>query len=215
MYRQKSAPRFLHKSAPRFLVWRSPRNGRVLVAPIARGAGLGDLTGDLAQAIARFEGYNVAGSVAQRNNNPGNLRAGVGQVGTDAGGYAVFATSADGWNALENQIGLNVNRGLTLDEFFAGKTGVYPGYAPSGDANNPTNYANTVAGWIGIDPTVPLEALEGSAAIAPSSAAAGAIDTAGLDLSSLIPGSSSGLSGTTLAAVAGLAVALVALLLQD
>jgi hypothetical protein len=129
-----------------------------------RGLGqAGSFTDQLAQAIARFEGYNVAGSVAQRNNNPGNLRSGPGQTGTDPNGYAIFPDVATGYAALDNQISLNIGRGLSLDEFFAGKPGVYPGYAPSSDANNPAQYASTVAGWLGIDPTVPLSSIAGSA----------------------------------------------------
>jgi hypothetical protein len=130
------------------------------------------LTDQLVQAIARFEGFLVSGSVAQRNNNPGNLRSGPGQIGTDANGYAIFPDVATGQAALANQINLNISRGLSLNEFFAGQRdaegnlmpGGYPGYAPSADKNNPVQYAATVAGWIGIDPTVPLNSLGGSQA---------------------------------------------------
>jgi hypothetical protein len=108
----------------------------------------------LAEAIARFEGYFIAGSLAQRNNNPGNLRSWGSLPVRD--GYAVFPTPEAGWAALRRQIELNISRGLNLYEFFGGKPGVYPGYAPSTDRNDPINYANTVAGWLGVDPTVPL-----------------------------------------------------------
>ena len=123
------------------------------------GAAGDSLTASLASAIARFEGFGVSGSVAARNHNPGNLRSGTGQNGTDANGYAIFPDDATGYAALDHQIDLNVNRGLSLEEFFAGKPGVYAGYAPSGDANNPTQYASTVAGWLGIDPSVPLASI--------------------------------------------------------
>ena len=137
---------------------------------VSRFRGLGDssFVDSLAQSIARFEGYGVAGSVAQRNNNPGNLRSGPGQIGTDANGYAIFPDAATGYAALDNQIDLNIGRGLTLQQFFAGEPGVYAGYAPSGDSNNPTQYANTVAGWMGIDPNVPLSTLASSGTAAPS-----------------------------------------------
>lgn len=110
-------------------------------------------TTSLAQAIARFEGFFTAGSVAQRNHNPGNLRAGPGAIGTDSRGYAIFPDDATGWAALEHQVDLNIGRGLTLEEFFGGKAGVYPGYAPAADSNQPAQYASTVAGWLGISPT--------------------------------------------------------------
>lgn len=128
--------------------------------------GLGQTSIDsLAQAIARFEGFQIAGSVAARNNNPGNLRSGPGQTGTDASGYAIFPDVATGWAALDNQVQTNVNRGLTLQQFFAGGPG-YAGYAPSADSNDPTNYANTVAGWLGIDPNAALSDLIGGSAAA-------------------------------------------------
>jgi hypothetical protein len=127
--------------------------------PYLSTRGLGAVSvSSLASAIAQMEGYNTPGTLAQRNNNPGNLRSGPGQVGT-SGGFAVFATPDDGWAALDNQIQVNAGRGLTLNEFFAGKPGVYPGYAPSADANNPAAYAAFVASQTGADPNTPLNSL--------------------------------------------------------
>jgi len=116
--------------------------------------GLASLTTDLAGAIQRFEG-GCSGSTC-RNNNPGNLRAGPGATGVDSRGIAIFPDYATGEAALQRQVDLNIGRGLTLDEFFGGKPGVYPGYAPAADSNNPSGYSATVAGWLGIDPNVPL-----------------------------------------------------------
>lgn len=110
----------------------------------------------LAESIARFEGYFVSGSVAQRNNNPGNLRSGPRQIGTDAKGYAIYATAEDGYADLDAQIDRNIDRGLTLREFFGGKPGVYAGYAPAADSNDPGHYADIVAGWTGTDPDAVL-----------------------------------------------------------
>ena len=55
---------------------------------------------DLANAIATMEGYYKVGSLANRNNNPGNLIVGIGQIGTDSKGFAVFANASDGWLSL-------------------------------------------------------------------------------------------------------------------
>ena len=132
------------------------------------------LVNGMAAAIARMEGYMDAtgqprsGTIAYRNNNPGNLRA-WGNLPT-ADGYAVFPSAADGWAALKRQIGLNIDRGLTLYEFFGGKPGVYPGYAPAADSNHPVNYAQFVAAQIGIPP---------DAVISEAAAAAGAGTGAG------------------------------------
>lgn len=114
-----------------------------------------DITQSIAEAIARMEGFYVPGTLAQRNNNPGNLRSGPGQVGT-AGGFAVFPDAQTGWEALARQVDLNISRGLNLFQFFGGGQG-YPGYAPSSDSNDPNRYANFVAQQTGIDPSQRLD----------------------------------------------------------
>jgi len=119
------------------------------------------LVDQLMGAIATFEGYFKAGSTAQRNSNPGNLRS-WGNLPT-RDGYVVFPTAEAGWTALKRQVELNVSRGLTLQEFFAGKPGVYAGYAPA-NGNKPWQYAAYVAGQVGIAGDVPLSWLtDGSA----------------------------------------------------
>lgn len=112
------------------------------------------LTESIAQALATFEGYFTSGTLADRNNNPGNLRAGVGQIGTDANGYAVFASAEDGWNALYSQINLDISRGLNLQQF------IYK-YAPPSDNNPTSNYLNFVASKTGLPTDVPLSDLAG------------------------------------------------------
>jgi len=115
----------------------------------------------LARAIATFEGYFRPGTVANRNNNPGNLRAGPRAVGKDDRGYAVYRTPEDGWEDLRRQIRLNIERGLTLREFFGGRPGVYPGYAPAADRNQPEVYASWVGKRLGIPLDRPLAEFAG------------------------------------------------------
>ena len=110
----------------------------------------------VSNAIATFEGYFQPGSVADRNNNPGNLRSWGNRPVRD--GFAVFGSAADGWAALRRQVELNVGRGLSLREFFSGKAGVYSGYAPAADSNDPNRYAEFVAARAGISADVPLVA---------------------------------------------------------
>lgn len=113
-----------------------------------------DLIGLIAEAIARMEGFYKPGSLAQRNNNPGNLRSwGSNPI---VNGYAQFPTVEAGWAALRRQVELNIGRGLTLEEFFAGKAGVYGGYAPSADKNDPANYARFVSSQTGIPLSIPI-----------------------------------------------------------
>lgn len=111
------------------------------------------LVASISQAIARQENANP------NYNNPGNLQPQgftyPGQIDTAANGDAIFATSQDGWNALNRQVQMNINRGLTLQQFFAGGNG-YSGYASAGAGNDPATYTANVASWTGIDPNTPL-----------------------------------------------------------
>jgi hypothetical protein len=118
------------------------------------------LVEQIAQSIAAVESGGNPNALNYRNNNPGNLRS----WGSNPiiNGYAQFATMQAGWNALYQQINLNIGRGLTLQEFFAGKPGVYDGYAPSADKNAPYAYAARVGSDVGIPVDVPLNTLTGS-----------------------------------------------------
>lgn len=106
------------------------------------------------KAIATEEGFYASNhTVAQRNNNPGNLRWWQGVSIRD--GFACFETPEDGWVALRRQCELNIfKRGLTFLEFFQGKPKVYGGYAPAADHNNPELYARFVV-WYIIQHAVP------------------------------------------------------------
>ena len=101
-----------------------------------------------------MEGYQKLGSLAQKYNNPGNLRQ-WGEVPI-VNGYAKFATIEHGWRALKRQVERLIDRNLTLYEFFGGKPNVYPGYAPAADNNHPKHYAEFVAQRAGIAPDKPL-----------------------------------------------------------
>lgn len=102
----------------------------------------------IADAIDRMEGPGAP------RNNPGNLRT-WGSLPTQ-GGFAVFPDIGAGRAALERQVELNIGRGLTLEQFFGGKPGVYAGYAPGADSNDPARYAANVSQWTGIPLGVPL-----------------------------------------------------------
>lgn len=100
-------------------------------------------------AIAYFEGAFQENSRAWRNRNPGNLRGWSPRTPKDSGGFDIFPTWQDGWNALWAQIWRNIMRNLTLRQFFEGKAGVYPGYAPLSDGN-PATYSRFVSEISGI-----------------------------------------------------------------
>lgn len=83
----------------------------------------------LVTSIARFEGFFKSGSRAQRNNNPGNLRNWDTNLPKDSDGFDIFPTPEKGVEALFRQVIKNINRDLTIEEFIAGKPGVYAGYS--------------------------------------------------------------------------------------
>jgi len=124
------------------------------------------LVDDIVEGLAEMEGYYTSGTLANRNNNPGNLRSWVGTPVSER--FAKFATPDDGFAALRQQVQLNINRGLTLQEFFAGKPGVYPGYAPAADSNRPIAYAAFVAQIAGIAVDVPLDVIAAGADAIPT-----------------------------------------------
>jgi hypothetical protein len=103
---------------------------------------------------------------------------------------------ATGEAALQHQVDLNIGRGLTLDEFFGGKAGVYSGYAPAADSNNPSAYASTVAGWLNIPENSVLSSLGTDSASIPLDA------SATIDSSSPSGGLPSDLSTGALVAIA-------------
>jgi hypothetical protein len=97
------------------------------------------------------------GSLAARNNNPGNLRYDghsqwQGMTGVDPRGFVVFDTPANGQRALSIDIanqqklhGINTVAGL-INKF-----------APSSDNNDPHSYAQTVARSLGVGVNDPID----------------------------------------------------------
>jgi soluble lytic murein transglycosylase-like protein len=112
----------------------------------------------LVQAIGGFEGYYL-GTPAHANNNPGNLAWAPTQSGSKDG-FAQFDSPEAGWRALDHHVGQAMSKGLSLNQFFAGKRGVYDGFAPASNFNSPYHYAATVANWLGVSANVPFDQLE-------------------------------------------------------
>ena len=122
----------------------------MLVPVQSRRRGFGQLPNytTVALAVQTQEGY-YPGSIAYRNNNPGNLMyAGQpGATGKDASGFAIFPDYATGFQALQNQIALNASRGMTISQFTAA-------YAPASvSGNNPALYAQNIANATGLSPS--------------------------------------------------------------
>ena|ERR1700693_2893249 len=113
---------------------------------------------DLMNSIAQMEGFNTPGTIAQRNNNPGNLRYAPTQIGSENtvnGTFATFATPQDGYSALQSYIQNKASSGDTLRSF------IYT-YAPPSE-NNTSNYLNYLSGQLGVGADASLsEVLGGS-----------------------------------------------------
>lgn len=90
------------------------------------------------------------GTLADRNNNPGNIRP------VKGGGFRFFETALHGWEAMRHQ----------LMRYFDGKTtgkklqtiwDIVSTWAPAGDGDNdPKKYAADVAQWMGVSPDTVL-----------------------------------------------------------
>lgn len=105
---------------------------------------------------------NSQGTLAQRNNNPGNLRfnSQAGAVKGDAG-FAKFNSYDDGFNALIKDIKAK-QTGKT-------RTGLGPNstiqdlmnvYSPASDSNNPVKLANTLSKGLGVPVNSPIGNLD-------------------------------------------------------
>lgn len=99
----------------------------------------------LADAIMQFEGWKKD-SRAWRNRNPGNLRPYSKDQKADDEGYRIFTSLADGFSALRMDLTAKFNgsKNLTPDSTILDLLNIY---APAGDANNPSQYAQFVCGW--------------------------------------------------------------------
>jgi len=149
--------------------------------------GLGFLDGlPLAQAIAQIEGFNTPGTLAARNNNPGNIRSCPGQVGTDSHGFAVLPSAAAGWSCLDNWIASNSDLTLSAatDKYLGIQRDANGNIIGNPDKNDPSSYLNFLVSQTGLQPG---DTLSGASSVDTSSP----IDTSTLqsgfsfDLSSL------------------------------
>jgi hypothetical protein len=102
--------------------------------------------------IAQEEGFNVPGSVPNRNNNPGDLRHSPHSTHSprDPDAIGAIDTPADGWADLERQLQLYAARGLTLEQ------AIYE-FAPPNE-NNSAQYLQFVCAGLGCTPDTPVAA---------------------------------------------------------
>lgn len=109
-----------------------------------------------AQANGIVHGNNIQsdipggeGTLADRNNNPGNIRP----VG--GGGFRMFESALHGWTAMKNQL-MRYFTGKTTGRALQTVRDIVSTWAPAGDNNDPDLYAKQVAGWMGVTPDAVL-----------------------------------------------------------
>jgi len=121
-------------------------------------------------AIANAEGFNVARSIPQTANNPGDLELGDIGYGTLGEGITVFGSIDDGWAALANQINLIVTG--SSSHYSPNATLAQVGQTWSGSSN----WANNVAAYLGVSVNTPFASLAGeTVAATPAASPAGAV----------------------------------------
>ena len=116
-----------------------------------------DALSTIASTIQQVEGYYPpgtpgypSGSLAYRNNNPGNLvlipyYASAFGATQGAGGYAAFPDYSTGYAALQHQIQVDAAAGLTFNSMIY----KYLGHGTGGDY---VAYAATIANALGVSP---------------------------------------------------------------
>lgn len=106
----------------------------------------------MAQAIARAEGFYVAGSVPQRAHNPGDLKV-PGWTGPTLGdNISVFATDDAGWNALYRQLYLI----LTGQSAYYNLDMTIADMARTWTATQQSAWGSNVAAALGVPTSTPL-----------------------------------------------------------
>ena len=114
---------------------------------------IGYLINGIVAAVIRQEGRDSACT------NPGDLEGApwLPKPWPMLGRFWNPATRAIGVAGLAHVIALHVAQGNSLTDFIAGHPGVYSGFAPGADHNDPAAYIANVQAWSGIpDATVPL-----------------------------------------------------------
>jgi hypothetical protein len=107
---------------------------------------LSDRVTEMAQAIAKAEGFGPPGNLPTRINNPGDLELGDRGQGVN-NGKTIFATVEDGWEALEGQVRWMLtgnSRIYKLSDTLLEVAEKYTG------RDNPDAWAVIVAGELGI-----------------------------------------------------------------
>lgn len=114
------------------------------------GTVMGDnIQADIPGAEPDQHAQSAKRTLADRNNNPGNIRP----VG--GGGFRMFESALHGWSAMKNQL-MRYFTGKTTGRALQTVRDIVSTWAPAGDNNDPELYAKQVAGWMGVSPDAVL-----------------------------------------------------------
>jgi len=132
----------------------------------------------LDEAMAQFEGFGKAGTLATRNNNPGNIIESAfayshGAVGASSG-FAVFPDVDSGYQATDALVASFAAKGATVASLINAWS---PSTAPGNTSIGTQNYINFVTGKLGVTPDTKVSDLANKPA--PTSTAASIIDKLG------------------------------------
>jgi hypothetical protein len=115
----------------------------------------------MAGAIRDWESGGDLQARSYRNNNPGNLRwfnevdtiPWEGATALDAQNHVIFASYADGWNALIHQLSLAFSGGSSV---YSPRDTLYQFFAKYAEENS-VNYARFVAARLGVSAETQLQ----------------------------------------------------------
>lgn len=115
----------------------------------------------LDQAIGQFEGFGTPGTIATRQNNPGNLIYGpfaqnMGATGAGTNNIAIFPNSSTGFSAMDQLIQQYAGKGYNIQQLIGAWA---PPNAPGNSPQSTQNYTNFVAQQAGATPQTPLSGL--------------------------------------------------------
>lgn len=110
------------------------------------------------QAIGQFEGFGTPGTIATRQNNPGDLMYGPfaqsqGATGAGTGNIAIFPNSQTGFAAMDQLIQNYASQGYNIQDLI--KTWA-PANAPGNTPESTQNYINYVSNKTGVAPNAPV-----------------------------------------------------------
>jgi len=109
------------------------------------------LVSQISSAIARQENVNPS------YNNPGGLIAAPGCT-SRPGQIAICPDAATGQAGLERQVGIDIDRGWTLNQLINSWAPACSD--PICQGNNPSAYSSNVATWTGLPQDVPLSGVD-------------------------------------------------------